>query len=137
MVSNDHNYVKEIDKIVKSFDNMKIVNKENTIRAIIKELGFLDVNDTTTRISKESFDNNREKIINDYLEKNDSFIKPLFGKGKSEAVSNKKFMGFVNSLFGNYGFSVNTNQTTTIINKKQKCIYYYTLQFDENIIQYL
>ena len=96
------------------------------IEEVIKKLGFDKIGDSK-KIEKEMFEKNIEKVINEsQLFTNTNKSQPMFGYDKikiSRVKTVKQFMGFMNSLFSEWGIVIQLirkiHQKKLIIKKLQ------------------
>lgn len=106
--------------------------KKTTINNIINELGFSKPA-TETKLSAEIFKNNMNKIIaNPELFRNISKSAKMFESNKNKLCNIKtikQFMGFMNTLFVEYGIKLTTWGKSKKINKKVKKIGMYKLDY--------
>ena len=81
-------------------------------------MGFEDISDKKL-IERTEFEINMNKVIKESeLFTNPHLINPLFGLNKkvNNVESIKSFLGFVNSLFNEFGFSVKVKQKKVVKN---------------------
>ena len=126
------------DEYVLDFNKVKQKEKIKMIKQVIKKLGFEEINDNKL-ISKDDFEKNIQHIVNNcdmFTDINKS--KPLFGINiKRNFISVKSFMGFINSVFKNWGFKIGRWGRRVKIKKKTKELSYYKLIYINNIDLYL
>jgi hypothetical protein len=90
-------------------------------------------------LSKEVFDTNRKRC----LKESNLFInnnsEQIFGTKIIKTTTNKAFMGFANTLLQNYGLCIRSDRKSTRDKKTKKIdpIYFYYLEYIENINKYL
>ena len=115
--------------------NDKFNEKMKYVKMLINELGFTDVNDKKI-LSKDEFENNIKSMMKCDFFNNIDVVKPLFqlnidkffvvknkivNKNNSKTglftktdnkykTTNKAILGFLNSLFGNWGFKIKLKQ---------------------------
>lgn len=123
-------YVETDNKIFK-FDKAKILERNKIIMDLIKGVGFENIMDKKL-IERETFKENIKKVMENCVLFTDiANSGPLFGFNKSKISSVKSFLGFVNSLLKNWGLK------NFKINKIQKKINFYQINFIDNIDKYL
>jgi hypothetical protein len=130
LVDNEKN-TKIDDKIKDNFDKNADNKKLNIIIDIINKLGYIDVSDKKL-IERTDFETNMNKVIKESeLFTNPHICNPLFGLNKkvNKVESIKSFLGFVNSLFTEFGFNIKLNKKSIKINKKKTNKYYYHINF--------
>ena len=115
-------------------DDKKNLNLEKLkmIKNLLSELGFNNIYDKETKIIKADLEHKIELIKNNNIIFKGDTIKTFFNTlsyNNTIFKSLKSFIGFVNSLFSNYGFNIVAGQ------KKQnnERIYFYSLEFIEYI----
>ena len=102
------------------------------IKTLLNDLGFKNVYDKETKITKNELE---ERIIN-IKNTNDIFKEGIIKTYFNTLTSNnnifksvKSFLGFINSLFINYGFKIVSSE----MKRNGQRIYLYSLEFVEYI----
>ena len=115
-------------------DDKKEMNldKIKMIKTLLNDLGFKNVYDKETKITKNELE---ERIIN-IKNTNDIFKEGIIKTYFNTLTSNnnifksvKSFLGFINSLFINYGFKIVSSE----MKRNGQRIYLYSLEFFEYI----
>ena len=123
---NDSNKKKEVE-----YDKNASNKKLNIIIDVINKLGYVDVSDKKL-IERTEFETNMNKVIKESeLFTNPHLVNPLFGLNKkvNKVESIRSFMGFINSLFNEFGFNIKLNKKSVKINKKKTNKYFYYIKF--------
>jgi hypothetical protein len=123
---NDSNKKKEIE-----YDKNASNKKLNIIIDVTNKLGYEDVSDKKL-IERTEFETNMNKVIKESeLFTNPHLVNPLFGLNKkvNKVESIRSFMGFINSLFNEFGFNIKLNKKSVKINKKKTNKYFYYIKF--------
>ena len=108
------------------------LDKLNMIKAVLNDWGFKNVYDKETKIKKNELEERIISIKNNNKIFKEGIIKTYFNTLTSNTnifKSNKSFLGFVNSLFINYGFKIVSSE----IKRNGQRIYLYSLEFIEYI----
>jgi hypothetical protein len=96
-----------VDETYKDLDHKLKEEKLKTIQKLLDLLGFDNV-DTPTVINKDDFNKNKDSCI----KKSNIFISKdtqiLFKLNKKAITSMKSFLGFINTILGEYGIKVNS-----------------------------
>ena len=124
--SNESTKKKEVE-----YDKNASNKKLNIIIDVINKLGCEDVSDKKL-IERTEFETNMNKVIKESeLFTNPHLVNPLFGLNKkvNKVESIKSFLGFVNSLFNEFGFNIKLNKKSVKINKKKTNKYFYYIKF--------
>ena len=124
----------DIKNYKQDIDDKKEMNldKLNMIKALLNDLGFKNVYDKETKIKKNELEERIISIKNNNKIFKEGIIKTYFNTLTSNTnifKSNKSFLGFVNSLFINYGFKIVSSQ----MKRNGERIYLYSLEFIEYI----
>ena len=123
----EKNYKQETD------DNKDInLDKLIMIKNLLSDLGYKNIYDRETKINNDELLEKMEHIKNNNKIFKEGVIKTYFNSLSSNKKifdSSKSFLGFVNSLFNNYGFKIVCKQ----IKRDNKRIYIYYLEFIEYI----
>lgn len=123
---NDSNKKKDVE-----YDKNASNKKLNIIIDVINKLGYEDVSDKKL-IERTEFETNMNTVIKESeLFTNPHLVNPLFGLNKkvNKVESIKSFLGFVNSLFNEFGFNIKLNKKSVKINKKKTNKYFYYIKF--------
>ena len=123
---NDSNKKKEVE-----YDKNASNKKLNIIIDVINKLGYEDVSDKKL-IERTEFETNMNKVIKESeLFTNPHLVNPLFGLNKkvNKVESIKSFLGFVNSLFNEFGFNIKLSKKSIWKEKKKENKYYYHIKF--------
>jgi hypothetical protein len=121
----------EVNKPYNDYDTNANNKKLVIINNIINILGYENVSDKKL-IERADFETNMNKVIKESeLFTNAHLINPLFGLNKkiNKVDSIKGFLGFVNSLFIEYGFNIKLNKKSIWKEKKKENKYYYYIKF--------
>lgn len=129
---------------VSDFDGTNKLEQIKMIEEVIKKIGFDKVGDNK-KLSREVFEENFKKVISEsQLFVNSNKSQPMFNYDKvkiSKVSTIKQFMGFVNSLFSEWGIMVQLKRSYTCkrINNKKISINnnHYSLAFIDNINNYI
>jgi len=141
-INNELVNIEEYTNLMKCDENNEYLNVADTkykekmeiIIDLIKSLGY----DSLTKeklIMKDDFEKNKENVKNNKLFKNQDYSLPLFNMKKKKIVSNREFLGFINSILSNYGLKINLKRINEK-NKKNKKIYYF-IKIIDNYINYI
>jgi hypothetical protein len=110
IIFGDNENIKTIDEEYLDYYKTKKEERIKIVKDIIKELGY----DSYTKkklINVKTFDENKEKIIkNNILFTDQKFSLPLFNMQKRKISSIKSFMGFINSILKEYGFTISLHR---------------------------
>ena len=128
--------IDDINKYAVDFDNVHKLEQIKMIKEIIDIFNFIEPG-SDIKINKETFEKNMQKCLTTadlFINPNKS--QPLFDfnktkVGKIETV--KQFLGFVNSIFKDWGFVIKLIKKTIKIKNKYSKIYTYVLDFIDNI----
>jgi len=130
---NNSDHLIDFDKAVK-LEQIKMIEE------IIQKLGF-DKPGDDNKLSKEIFQENIKKVIEEcQLFINTNKSQPMFGYDKvkiTKIKTIKQFMGFINSLFSEWGIIINVKRKSIKNNKLVKKINYYALDYIDNINKYI
>lgn len=122
------------------YDEVKKLEQIQMIDEIICGLGYEKIGDGK-KLDKEVFQENIKKVMTEcVLFTNPVKSQPLFAydKNKVGAVNTiKQFMGFVNSLFSDWGICLRICKNNKRINNKHITLYLYTLDYIDNIDNYI
>ena len=126
------------------FDKANKLDQIKMIREVINILGFDSPGDGT-EVDKTTFQANIAKVKTDSeLFVNVNKSQPLFQFGKvkiSEVDTDKKFVGFINSLFSEWGIVVRSRRTSSSkkIDEKKITVHvsFYMLHYIGNIDKYI
>jgi hypothetical protein len=116
------------------YDKTRKVEQLIMIKEVLAKLGF-DKPDNNTLLDRPTFEIRINKVLTEcklFLQPEKS--QPLFGyrKSKMAAASIQSFMGFINSIFNNWGLLIiNSRKNHTINGKKTKVPYYSLLYFKD------
>ena len=129
---------------VSDFDGTNKLEQIKMIEEVIKKMGFDKVGDDK-KLDRETFEVNYKKVISEsQLFVNSNKSQPMFNydKVKIGKVSTiKQFMGFMNSLFSEWGIVVQLNKKVSSrkINSKKITTYnfQYSLNYTNNINKYI
>lgn len=125
-----------------TFDEILKFKKCEKVVRLIDVLGFkiIDGKIEDKLISKQELENTKNKVIefidDDFqilfkLKKlTMGYIKEELGKNETD---NKKYLGFLNSIFNDYGFQIDTEQKKVRINNKRSSVYDYRFNISELI----
>jgi len=133
--NNDKIDKKENEEYDKKANNKKL----NIIIDIINKLGYENVSDKKL-IERTEFETNMNKVIKESeLFTNPHICNPLFGLNKkvNKVESIKSFLGFVNSLFTEFGFNIKMKQKSIWINNKRVNKNYYHIKFVNEANQFI
>jgi hypothetical protein len=139
------NNIMTIDKFNKNnyLVHEKDIHKERTdiIKELIETIGF-DLEDIGNNLilDRETFVENMEKSVkNCKIFKDVIDCEFLFGVKSKQVKTVKAFIGFVNSIFKNWGLNINFIKTAMrdTQTKKFMNIYTYSLSYYQNINDYL
>lgn len=117
------------------YDNNMNDRKLKIIIDIINKLGYEDLSDKKL-IERSNFESNMNKVIKESeLFINPHTTNPLFGLNKkiNKIKSIKSFLGFINSLFIDYGFKIKVKQKSVRINKEKVNSNYYYISFVNDV----
>ena len=133
-INNFLNMVNIINFKQDTYDNNDInLDKLPMIKNLLSDLGFKNIYDRETKINNDELLEKMEHIKNNNKIFKEGVIKTYFNSfssNKNIFHSCKSFLGFVNSLFNNYGFKIVCKQ----IKRDCKRIYIYNLEFIEEVI---
>lgn len=109
------------------------VNKKKfkIIIDVLNNLGYKDISDKSL-IERKDFETNMNKVIStSELFTNPHNTNVLFGLNKkvNKVDSIRSFMGFINSLFIEFGFTIKVKQKSIRINKEKVNSNYYYIHF--------
>lgn len=129
---------------VVDFDGTNKLEQIEMIKEVINKMGFEGVGDNKN-LDKETFEVNYKKVITEsQLFTNINKSQPMFGFDKvkiGKISSIKQFMGFMNSLFSEWGIVIQLirQYTRSKINNKwvTKPINNYTLNYTNDIYKYI
>jgi len=132
--------LKNINKLENTnYENNAINKKNQIINQIITKLGYADISDKKL-IDRETFEINMNIIIKECeLFTNPHIINPLFGLNKKNnfVKSLKSFLGFINSIFEEYGFNIKVKQKSIWLNNQKENINYYRINFVNDIDKFV
>ena len=127
-----------------NFEKVKILEQISIINEVITKLGFENVSDQKA-LEKEQFEEGIKKVLKEcklFTEPNNSL--PLFGlnKIKTNDIKVKCFLGFINTIFKNWGFNLTATDKKYIqvkINNKwkTKSQFKYSINYLNGIINYV
>lgn len=106
---------------------------------IINKLGYENVSDKKL-IERTEFEANMNKVIKELeLFTNPHLINPLFGLNKkvNKVDSIKSFLGFINSLFNEFGFNIKVKQKNIKENKKVNKKNYYYIKYVNEVDKFI
>jgi hypothetical protein len=134
----------EFNEYSVDYDKANKLEQIKMIKEIISKLGFNNIGDGKL-LDKETFEKNIKKVIQECeLFANPNKSQPMFGfnKSKINGISTvKKFMGFMNSVFREWGLVVNLKWTSTKkkINDERKTVKKsnYVLSYINNINNFI
>ena len=114
------------------------------IQEVINKLGFTGIGNDH-KLDKETFEKNKDDVISGcQLFVDTGKSQPMFGYDKQKirkVLTIRQFMGFINSLFSEWGIVIRCKQKIMckMINKKKKSIgiNYYMLNYLDNINNYV
>jgi len=136
-------YLELNNEKIADFNKIEKLEQIKIIKELLNRIGFDSVLDTKN-IPKKQFDENWNNLLKNYdIINNKSKFEPLFGVIKNNKMSSTKaFLGFINSIFKEWGFSIKLHQNITKKRddqKKRKSVVnnYYVLKYIDNINQYL
>ena len=125
---------------VSDFDGTNKLEQIKMIEEVIKKMGFDKVGDDK-KLDREAFEVNYKKVISEsQLFVNSNKSQPMFNydKVKIKKVSTvKQFMGFVNSLFSEWGIVMRCIKNNKKVNKKVIKIISYQLTYLDNFNKYI
>ena len=116
------------------YDKNASNKKLNIIIDVINKLGYEDVSDKKL-IERTEFETNMNKVIKESeLFTNPHLVNPLFGLNKkiNKVESIRSFMGFINSLFNEFGFNIKVKQKSIWKNDKKENKNFYYIKFVNN-----
>lgn len=132
------------DKYKINFDVANKLKQIEMIQEVINKLGFNGIG-TDQRLDKETFQKNVDDVIGScelFIDPNKS--QPMFGYDKNKIRNintNRQFMGFINSLFSEWGIVIKCTQKYTCTRTKNTkttiAISYYSLHYKDNINNYI
>lgn len=109
----------------------------NIILELIKKMGF-DINKIGEFLDKITFERNIEKCKSECtLFKDPIRCQPLFGFKKTEIISIKGYLGFINSILNEWGLVVKTKQKKLRLNEKYISSSLYSLQYYNNFNDFI
>ena len=136
-------YIELYGKIMVDFKKAEKLEQIKIIKDLIIKLGFNSVMDTKD-VPKAKFDENwNNLLIKSEFFNNKLKIEPLFGIKKNIKIgSTKAFLGFINSIFKDWGFGIilksNSNSKKKIDGKwKTVKTQFYVLKFLDDINKYI
>ena len=128
------------DDPIIDFDGANKLEQIKMIEEVISKLGFEKISDDK-KIERDVFEKNIEKVVSEsHLFTNVNKSQPMFGYDKvkiSRVKTVKQFMGFMNSLFSEWGIVINFKQKNIKINNKVNKINMYLLNYIDNINNYI
>jgi hypothetical protein len=133
------------DNGIIDIDASKKKEQINYILDMLHLLGFNGINDNKS-IEQKTFENNIENIkLNSKIFSNPNLSQPLFNYNKSKltnilkkkGTNNKPILGFINSIFSNYGFKIIHLRKLLQKNKIKTSHNFYKIKFIENLDSYL
>ena len=126
------------------FDKANKLEQIRMVQEVIDKLGFDGIG-TDQRLNKKTFQKNVDDVVNNCkLFVDTNLSQPMFGYDKckiGKIDTNRKFMGFINSLFNEWGIVIGIAKTYTHqkINNKRRTIVVinYKLDYINNINLYV
>jgi hypothetical protein len=116
------------------YKKTKINERMEIVMDLIKKLGFNDLTEKTL-LTREQFELNKENIKENVLFKNQDYSLPLFNMKKKKIITNKAFLGFINTVLDNYGLAIGQKRKT--LEKNENMIVFYCLKIDKNYSKYI
>lgn len=112
-------------------EKAKTSEKINIITDLINGLGFNDLNDNKL-IKKDDFEKNKnENIKKNILFTNQEYSLPLFNMKKRKILTNKAFLGFINTIFSNYGIKIAIKRKAYTLNNNKDKNVFFSLQIND------
>jgi hypothetical protein len=130
---------KVVDDDKSDYDKNNVIMKNKMIKEIVNKIGYIDVFDKKI-IDKETFEKNMNLVLSECeLFTNPSKSHPLFGLSKKlpQIKSIRSFMGFINSIFNDYGFEIKLKQKSSKLNKKKVNKNFYNLHFVKELNKFI
>lgn len=129
--------IDETDQHIINFDRSKKLEQIKRLKEVVQILGYNNINDGV-KINKETFTKNMNQVVKESkLFTDPNISQPLFGFNKTKISSIKSFLGFINSIFKDYGFVIKSTIKKKYINKKYINIFNYEINYMSNINEYL
>jgi len=116
------------------YKKTKIRERMDIVMDLIKKLGFNDLTEKTL-LTREQFELNKEEVKENVLFKNQDYSLPLFNMKKKKIITNKAFLGFINTILDNYGLAISQKRKT--LEKNENMIVFYCLKIDKNYSNYI
>jgi hypothetical protein len=138
-IINDNNKIDTKDDSLNEYDNNMNDRKLKIIINIINILGYENLSDKKL-IERTDFESNMNKVIKESeLFTNPHTTNPLFGLNKkiNKVDTVKSFLGFINSLFIDYGFNIKVKQKSIRINKEKVNSNYYYINFVNDVNEFI
>jgi hypothetical protein len=105
------------------YKKTKIHERMEIVMDLIKKLGFNDLNEKTL-LTREQFELNKEEVKENVLFKNQDYSLPLFNMKKKKIITNKAFLGFINTILDNYGLVIGIKRVSLKENENKSNFYY-------------
>ena len=130
----------ETNKKYLNYDRAKHKERIECMINLIDTLGFtMDIVGKDNMLTKEEYEKNRLKALNDAKIFKDKKMGLLFDIKVSQIKTNRAFMGFANNLLQHYGLCIKTIKKSVYDKKtkKKKNAYTYILDFLHDIKKYV